>query len=73
MANVEDASCSIMMSTPTKEWDYILYPELMLCQISSQAILQMQANTDESQESFSHNNRKFNKIRVRDTILAAVS
>ena len=35
LVNVEDASCSIMTGIPTKEWDDLPSPGIMLCQNSS--------------------------------------
>ena len=60
-----------MMGIPAKEWDYLPSPVLMLCKTSSQEFLQMQSNTDEYQEEFSHNNRNTNIICVGDKILDA--
>ena len=50
LVNVEYASCSIMMGTPTKEWNYLLYPVIMFCLVSSQEVLQMYDNTYKYEE-----------------------
>ena len=35
LVNVKDASFSIIMGIPTKEWDDLPYPGLVFCQTSS--------------------------------------
>ena len=61
------------MGIPTNEWDDIPYPGIMLCQTSSQEILQMVTITNKSQELLSHNKHNANIMRVGDTILSAAS
>ena len=39
LLNVKDASCSIMMGSPTKEWGGPPSPELMFCKTSTQEVL----------------------------------
>ena len=39
LLNVKDASCSIMMGFPTKEWGGPPSPELMFCKTSTQEFL----------------------------------
>ena len=56
LVNVEYVSCSIMMGTPTKEWDYLPYHVLMFCLILSKEVLQMYANTYKSEEVFLQHN-----------------
>ena len=34
LVNFKDASCSLIIGIPTKEWYYIPYPVLMFCQTS---------------------------------------
>ena len=51
LVNVKDSSYSIIMDIPTKEWYDLPSPELMFYQTSSQEVLVMYSNTDESQES----------------------
>ena len=69
MVTVEDASCSIMMGSPTEVWYDIPSTGLMLCHTKSQEFLQMELITDEVQEMFSRNKRNGNIMRVGYTIL----
>ena len=69
LAKFEDESCSLIMGIPTKEWDDIPSPVLIFYQTSSQAVLKMEANIEESQEALSQNNHNANIMRVGDTIL----
>ena len=73
LADVEDASCILIMGIPTKEWDYIPSPGLVFCQTSSHKFLQMDPNTDEAQEILSQNKPNDNIMCVGDNILAAAS
>ena len=50
LVNIKDGSCSLVMGIPTKEWHDIPSPGLVFYQTSSQAVLQMEANTYISQE-----------------------
>ena len=69
LVNFEDASCSIMLGTPNKEWNNLRYTWLMFCQTLSQEVLQMDTNTYKSQEVFLYNKRNDNIICVGDNIL----
>ena len=40
LVNVKNASCNIMMGTPTEEWGDPPSPGLMLCQTSTKEVLQ---------------------------------
>ena len=46
LVNVEDASCSLMMGIPTKEWYDLPSPVFVFFHISSQAVFKVGANTD---------------------------
>ena len=46
LMNVEDASCSLMMVIPTKEWYDLPSLVLVFFHISSQAVFKVGANTD---------------------------
>ena len=39
LVNVKDASCSLVMGIPTKEWYDLPYPGLVFSQTSSQEVL----------------------------------
>ena len=41
--NVKDALCSLMMESPTKEWDELTSPGLMSCKTSTQEALQTES------------------------------
>ena len=71
LVNVEDASCSLVLGIPTKEWYNIPFPWLMFCQTLSQEVLQMDTNTYKSQEVFLYNNNNSNIMLVGYTILVA--
>ena len=38
LVNVEDASCSLVMGSPTEEWGKLPSPGLMFCQTSTQEV-----------------------------------
>ena len=67
LVNVKDASCSLIMGSPTNEWGELPSPGLMFCQTSTQ----------EAQKNQSINNsvRKGDAsiMHVGDTILAAAA
>ena len=71
MANVEDASCSLIMVIPNKECDDLPYPVIMFYQTSYNVVLQMEGNTYKYQEPFSHDYHNSKIVRVGDTILAS--
>ena len=43
LVNVKDASCSLMMGSPTEEWGELLSPGLMFCQNSTQEVQQTES------------------------------
>ena len=72
MVNVEDASCSLLMGTPTKEWDDLPSPGITFFQNSSKKLFQMEPITDKSQEVLLCNKHNANIIYDGDTILTDV-
>ena len=67
LVNVIDTSCSIMIRTPTKEWDEPPSPGIMFCQNSMQDILQIEPKNDNIKKG---NTRIMHAV---DTILATAS
>ena len=67
LVNVKDASCSLMMGSPTDEWGELPSPGLMLCQTSTQEVRQT--------ESINNSVRKGDAsiMHVGDTILASAA
>ena len=67
LVNVKDASCSLMMGSPTEEWGEPPYHGLILCQTSTQEFLQT--------EHINNNMRKGNTriMHMGDTILDAAA
>ena len=67
LVNVKDASCSLMMVAPTKEWGELPYPGIMFWQTSTQEV--------PKNEHINNSVRKVNAriINVGDTILDAVA
>ena len=67
LVNVKDASCSLMMVSPNKEWGELPSPGLMFCQTSTQESRQT--------ESINNSVRKgYSRIKhVGNTILAAAA
>ena len=67
LVNVKDASCSLMMGAPTKEWGKLPSTGLMLCQTSTQEVPQ----TEPIKKSLKKGNVSI--IHVSYTILAAAA
>ena len=67
LVNVKDASCSLMMGSPTDEWGELPYPGLMFCQTSTQEAWQNQSINNSVSKGCAR------IMHVGDTILAAAA
>ena len=67
LVHVKDASCILVMVSPTEEWDKLPYPGLMFCQTSTQEV--------QKTESINNSVRKGDSsiMHVGDNILAAAA